>query len=159
MAEGRDPLVKVKAVSVNPVDTKIGQQRAPAEGEVGVLGWDAAGLVAAVGAGVTLFKPGDKVWYAGAITRPGTNSQCHLVDDRLTGPTSRPATRARVTRLGAHHVIDHGQPLAEEIRRLGLPPAHDVASLNESARHVDDIVALRAPQGKLALIGDPAGST
>ncbi|GAB2875445.1 zinc-binding alcohol dehydrogenase family protein [Pseudoduganella ginsengisoli] len=82
---GRDLLVEVKAVSVNPVDTKIRRNVAPAEGQAKVLGWDAAGIVKAVGPDVTLFKAGDEVWYAGDLTRPGTNSELHLVDERIVG--------------------------------------------------------------------------
>jgi len=82
---GHDILVKVEAVSVNPVDTK---QRAPnpkVEATPRVLGYDAAGTVAAVGPEVTLFKPGDEVYYAGDVTRPGSNSELQLVDERIVG--------------------------------------------------------------------------
>jgi zinc-binding alcohol dehydrogenase family protein len=78
---GRDLLVKVDAVSVNPVDYK---QRKQATGSR-VLGWDAAGTVEAVGSECTLFKPGDAVYYAGDVTRPGCNSEFHLVDERIVG--------------------------------------------------------------------------
>jgi len=222
-ARGRDLLVAVKAVSVNPVDVKVRANMAPAEGQAKVIGWDAAGIVQAVGPDVTLFKPGDEVWYAGSLTRPGTNSELHLVDERivgrkpatlgyaqaaalpltsitawellferlqltrehsqgksllvvgaaggvgsilvqlarqLTGVTiigtaSRPDTADWITRLGAHHVIDHSQPLDQEIRRLGLPPVDYVASLNQSDQHWAAIAELVAPQGKVALIDDP----
>jgi zinc-binding alcohol dehydrogenase family protein len=224
-ATGRDLLVQVKAVSVNPVDTKIRKNVAPAEGELKVIGWDAAGVVQAVGPEVTLFKPGDEVWYAGSLTRPGTNSELHLVDERIVGykpknldfgkaaalpltaitawellferlevsrdmsvqgksllvigaaggvgsilvqlarqltgltvigTASRPETADWVRELGAHHVIDHSKPLDQEIRRLGLPPVTYVASLNQTEAHFPAIVELIAPQGKLALIDDPA---
>jgi zinc-binding alcohol dehydrogenase family protein len=82
---GRDLLVGVKAVSVNPVDTKMRVRVAPKAGETKVLGWDASGVVVAAGPGATLFKPGDQVWYAGSIARPGTNSELHLVDERIVG--------------------------------------------------------------------------
>ena len=222
-ALGRDLLVAVKAVSVNPVDVKVRANMAPAEGQAKIIGWDAAGIVQAVGPDVTLFKPGDEVWYAGSLTRPGTNSELHLVDERivgrkpatlgyaqaaalpltsitawellferlqltrehsqgksllvvgaaggvgsilvqlarqLTGVTiigtaSRPDTADWITRLGAHHVIDHSQPLDQEIRRLGLPPVDYVASLNQSDQHWAAIAELVAPQGKVALIDDP----
>jgi zinc-binding alcohol dehydrogenase family protein len=224
-ATGRDLLVRVKAVSVNPVDTKIRKNVAPAEGELKVIGWDAAGVVQAVGPEVTLFKPGDEVWYAGSLTRPGTNSELHLVDERIVGykpknldfgkaaalpltaitawellferlevsrdmsvqgksllvigaaggvgsilvqlarqltgltvigTASRPDTADWVRELGAHHVIDHSKPLDQEIKRLGLPPVTYVASLNQTEAHFPAIVELIAPQGKLALIDDPA---
>ena len=84
-AEGRDLLVKVIAVSVNPVDTKLRLGAAPEGGEWRVLGFDAAGVVEAVGPEVQDFKPGDAVFYAGSIARPGTNSEFHLVDERIVG--------------------------------------------------------------------------
>ncbi|WP_417273576.1 zinc-binding alcohol dehydrogenase family protein [Celeribacter halophilus] len=84
-ATGHDILVKVAAVSVNPVDVKVRQSR-PAEGDAPViLGWDAVGEVVETGEKVTQFKPGDKVWYAGAINRSGTNAEYHLVDARIVG--------------------------------------------------------------------------
>jgi len=85
-AAGRDLLVEVKAISVNPVDTKVRVRSQPAEGQTSVLGWDAAGIVKAVGPEVTGFKPGDAVFYAGAIDRPGSNAEFHLVDERIVGP-------------------------------------------------------------------------
>ena len=81
----RDLLVKVEAVSVNPVDTKRRADPAKTDSAPRVLGWDAAGTVAAVGAQVTLFKPGDAVYYAGDVTRAGSNSEFHLVDERIVG--------------------------------------------------------------------------
>ncbi|MEQ4451469.1 zinc-binding alcohol dehydrogenase family protein [Kosakonia sp. YIM B13605] len=80
-ASGHDLLVEVKAVSVNPVDTKV---RAGFNADAPrILGWDAVGVVTAVGEAVTLFQPGDEVWYAGALTRPGSNSEFQLVDERI----------------------------------------------------------------------------
>jgi zinc-binding alcohol dehydrogenase family protein len=79
---GHDLLVKVEAVSVNPVDTK---QRKAGSPTPRVLGWDAAGTVEAVGPDVTLFKAGDAVYYAGDVTRAGSNSEFHLVDERIVG--------------------------------------------------------------------------
>lgn len=224
VAQGRDLLVEVRAVSVNPVDVKIRRNVAPAAGSDKVLGWDAAGIVRAVGPEVTLFKPGDQVWYAGDLTRAGTNSALHLVDERIVGhkpvnldfaqaaalpltaitawellferlqvsrdkgqsgqsllvigaaggvgsilvqlarqltgltvigTASRPETAAWVRELGAHHVLDHSQPLQQEIARLGLPPVTYVASLNQTDQHWAAIAELVAPQGKVALIDDP----
>jgi zinc-binding alcohol dehydrogenase family protein len=83
-ASGRDLLVRVEAVSVNPVDTK----RRMAKDETAapmVLGWDAAGTVEAIGPDCTLFKPGDAVYYAGDVGRPGSNSEFQLVDERIVG--------------------------------------------------------------------------
>lgn len=84
-AAGRDLLVQVEAVSVNPVDTKIRANRPPADGGPAILGWDAAGTVVEVGESTERFEPGDTVWYAGAIDRPGTNAEFHLVDERIAG--------------------------------------------------------------------------
>ncbi|SEN93591.1 MULTISPECIES: zinc-binding alcohol dehydrogenase family protein [unclassified Pseudomonas] len=81
----RDLLVEVKAISVNPVDTKIRQNVQPEDGAAKVLGWDVAGVVKAVGNEVTLFKAGDKVFYAGSIARAGGNSELHVVDERIVG--------------------------------------------------------------------------
>ena len=226
VATGRDLLVEVKAVSVNPVDTKIRTSTAPAEGQTSkVLGWDASGIVKAVGPEVTLFKPGDRVWYAGSIARPGTNSELHLVDERIVGhapksldfaqaaalpltaitawemlfdrlglvpgkqpsektlliigasggvgsimvqlasrltsltvigTASRPETQAWIKELGAHHVIDHSQPIAEELQRIGFPAVDYIVSLTQTEAHIAQIVEAIAPQGKFGLIDDPA---
>ncbi|QEL23345.1 zinc-binding alcohol dehydrogenase family protein [Bosea sp. F3-2] len=86
VAGGRDLLVAVKAVSVNPADTKMRRRNQPAAGEAAVLGWDAAGIVEAVGPEVTRFRPGDAVFYAGAVDRLGSNAEFHLVDERIVGP-------------------------------------------------------------------------
>ena len=85
----RDLLVSVKAISVNPVDTKVRMRAAAGPGEIKVLGYDASGVVKAVGPEVKLFKPGDEVFYAGSIARPGTNSELHAVDERIAGPKPR----------------------------------------------------------------------
>ncbi|MDF2973875.1 MAG: Zn-dependent oxidoreductase, partial [Microvirga sp.] len=81
----RDLLVEIKAVSLNPVDTKVRMRAQPEAGGVKVLGFDAAGIVRAVGSEASLFRQGDEVFYAGAITRPGTNAEFHVVDERLVG--------------------------------------------------------------------------
>ena len=87
--EGHDMLVEVRAVSVNPVDTKRRRSEEP-QGGPRILGFDAAGVVRAVGPSCTLFQPGDEVFYAGVVTRPGSNAQLQLVDERIVGrkPTS-----------------------------------------------------------------------
>ncbi|VWX49527.1 zinc-binding alcohol dehydrogenase family protein [Novosphingobium sp. 9U] len=85
----RDLLVRVKAVSVNPVDVKVRASTAAPDCRPKILGWDAAGIVEAVGSDVTLFKPGDEVFYAGDISRPGTNAELHLVDERIVGHKPR----------------------------------------------------------------------
>ena len=81
----RDLLVEVKAISVNPVDTKVRLNMPPEGGNPKVLGWDVAGVVQAVGTDVSLFKPGDRVYYAGSIARAGGNSELHTVDERIVG--------------------------------------------------------------------------
>jgi len=83
--KGRDIRVAVKAISANPVDYKVRKRAAPPEGETKILGYDAAGVVDAIGPDVTLFKAGDEVFYAGSILRQGTNSEFHLVDERIVG--------------------------------------------------------------------------
>lgn len=82
---GRDLLVEVQAIAVNPVDTKVRKSATPPEGEYKVLGYDAVGIVCETGPDATLFRPGDAVWYAGAIDRPGSNAEFQLVDERLVG--------------------------------------------------------------------------
>ncbi len=90
LPEGRDILVNVKAVAVNPVDTKVRAPKDKVEETPRIIGYDASGVVEAVGPDVTLFKPGDEVYYAGDITRSGTNAEFHLVDERIVG--RRPAS-------------------------------------------------------------------
>jgi zinc-binding alcohol dehydrogenase family protein len=115
-ATGRDLLVKVEAISVNPVDTKIRKSADP-EGKDKVLGWDAAGTVVAVGPEVRRFKVGDAVWYAGALDRPGANSEFHVVDERLVGrkPSTLGAAEAAALPLTA---ITAWELMFE---RLGIP--------------------------------------
>ena len=91
-ARGRDLKVRVKAVSVNPVDVKVRAPKEPPQTPdpaPKVLGWDASGVVEAVGEEVTLFSPGDEVYYAGASVRPGCDSELHLVDERIVGRKPR----------------------------------------------------------------------
>ncbi|WP_233887507.1 zinc-binding alcohol dehydrogenase family protein [Paraburkholderia flagellata] len=220
----RDLLVEVHAVSVNPVDVKVRANVAPENGDAKVIGWDASGIVRAVGRDVTLFKPGERVWYAGTLLRPGTNSELHVVDERIVGSmprtlnfaeaaalpltsitawellfdrlkvpegtapsgdsllvigaaggvgsvlvqlarkltdltvigtASRPETSKWVSELGAHHVIDHTKPLSHELKRIGMEGVDYIASLNQTDRHFDEIVASINPQGNIALIDDP----
>jgi len=96
VATGRDLLVGVKAISVNPVDTKRRAPKEVVETTPKILGWDASGIVEAVGPDCTLFKPGDPVYYAGSIVRPGANCQFQLVDERIVGrkPASLPFAEA-----------------------------------------------------------------
>ncbi len=222
--QGRDLLVEVAAVSVNPVDTKIRKNVSPEPGQWKVLGWDAVGRVAAVGPDVTRFRPGDAVFYAGALDRPGANSEFHRVDERIVGrkpgtlgdaeaaalpltaitawemlfdrldvrrpvpgaanailivggaggvgsiaiqlvraltdltviaTASRPETRDWIEALGADHVVDHSQPLAEQVAALGIGQPAFVFSTTATDRHAAQIAELIAPQGRLGLIDDP----
>ncbi len=89
-ATGHDLLVEIRAISVNPVDTKVRRSAGPIEGEWRVLGWDAAGVVRAVGDKVSRFKAGDEVWYAGSLPRPGSNAEFNLVDERIV--SKKPAS-------------------------------------------------------------------
>lgn len=217
---GKDILVKVAAVSVNPVDTKLRRGMVGSEAEWNILGFDASGSIEAVGEEATQFKVGDEVYYSGSMIRPGTNSEYHLVDERIVGkkpaslshaeaaamplttitawealfdrlevarPTvqggnlilvvggaggvgsiaiqllraltdltiiataSRAETQEWVKELGAHHVIDHRQPMAPQIEALGLDAPGFVFSTNQSQQHLADIAELIAPQGRFSL--------
>ena len=94
LPSGRDLLVRVLAISVNPVDAKMRLRSAPQNGLHRVLGWDASGVVEDVARETTLFNRGDAVFYAGAIDRQGTNAEFHLVDERLVGPKPRSLSHA-----------------------------------------------------------------
>jgi zinc-binding alcohol dehydrogenase family protein len=95
----RDLLVAVRAVSVNPIDTKVRMRQQGSEAQPKILGFDCAGVVQDVGPEVTFFKPGDEVFYAGSILRPGTNAEFHLVDERLAGPKPRSLSFAEAAAL------------------------------------------------------------
>lgn len=101
--KGRDVRVAVKAISVNPVDFKVRKRAEPKAGDTKILGYDAAGVVDAVGPDVTMFKPGDTVFYAGSILRQGTNAEFHLVDERIVGrkPASLDFTQSAALPLTA----------------------------------------------------------
>jgi alcohol dehydrogenase len=118
---GHDLLVAVKAVSVNPVDTKVRMRTSEPQDPPRILGWDAAGIVQAVGSEVTLFEPGDEVFYAGDITRPGSNASHQLVDERIVGhkPKSLDFAHAVALPLTA---ITAWEALFE---RLGIDPESD----------------------------------
>jgi len=118
---GHDLLVRVEAVSVNPVDTKARMQRtggATGRGGEAILGWDAAGTVEAVGPAVSLFRPGDAVYYAGNIGRPGSNAELQLVDERIVGAIPRSldwadAAAVPLTAITAYEAL---------VERLGVDP-------------------------------------
>ncbi|WP_295955607.1 zinc-binding alcohol dehydrogenase family protein [Rhodoferax sp.] len=113
----RDLLVRVKAISVNPVDTKVRKNSAPAAGQAKVLGWDAVGTVEAIGSDVANFTVGDRVYYAGSIIRPGANSELHAVDERIVAraPTTlsdEQAAALPLTTITAYELL---------FDRLGVP--------------------------------------
>lgn len=220
----QDLLVEVQAIAVNPADTKVRASARLAPGTCRILGWDAMGRVRAVGSRVTGFKPGDSVFYAGAIDRPGSYAELQAVDARIVAhapatlgnedaaalpltaltawetlfdrlrvdqpvpgaahgivviggaggvgsmtiqlaraltnltviaTASRPETVEWVGKMGAHHVIDHRQPMAPQIEALGLGAPAFVFSTTHTDDYLADIVDLIAPQGRLALIDDP----
>lgn len=99
IATGRDLLVKVKAIAVNPVDYKIRQNVAPTDGEYKVIGWDAVGEVVATGEAATQFKPGDTVYYAGDLNRQGSNAEYQLVDERIVGNKPKSLSDAEAAAL------------------------------------------------------------
>jgi len=225
VASGFDLLVRVEAISVNPVDTKIRSPKPQVEAQPKVLGYDAAGVVEAVGENVTLFQPGDEVYYAGDVTRSGTNAQFHLVDERVVGrkpatldfaqaaalplttitawellfdrmpfsvdmegnirtlliiagaggvgsiaiqlarhagftviaTASRGETMAWCKEMGAHHVIDHRQPLATQLEALGYRQVDAVLNLADTDRYWEVIGEIIAPLGHVGLIVEPSG--
>ncbi|AOW16510.1 Zn-dependent oxidoreductase [Polaribacter vadi] len=111
-ATGRDILVEVKAISVNPVDYKIRANRPAPNENWSVIGWDATGIVTQVGEDVTLFKVGDEVWYAGDLTRQGSNAEYQVVDERIVGkkPSSLSFVEAAalpLTSLTAYEMLFH----------------------------------------------------
>ena len=123
----RDLLVRIRAVSVNPVDTKVRRGVAPPEGGLRVLGYDAAGVVEAIGPRVTRFRPGDEVFYAGSRIRPGTNAELHCVDERIVGrkPCTLDFAQAAAMPLTA---ITAWEALFDRLGlRLGSP--HDAGTL------------------------------
>lgn len=217
----RDLLIAVRAVSVNPVDTKV--RNGMATSEPRVLGYDAVGRVEAVGDEVSLFKVGDEVFYAGSLIRPGSNAEFQLVDERIVGhkprslddahaaalpltaitawellfdrfgieekggkgqsllligagggvgsilvqlarqltdvtvigTASREETKTWVAELGAHHVIDHTQPLAPQLEALGIDSVDYAIGLTHTDAYYEQLVEIIRPQGKFAFIDDP----
>ncbi|GGG13501.1 NADPH:quinone reductase [Paenibacillus albidus] len=118
---GRDLLVEVKAISVNPADLGMRENNNYEEGAPKILGWDVAGIVEQVGPECQLFKPGDEIYYAGSVARPGGNSEFHLVDERIVGNkpksldfaqaaalplTSITAWEGLFDRLGINHSVE-----------------------------------------------------
>ncbi|WP_313196870.1 zinc-binding alcohol dehydrogenase family protein [Rhizobium sp.] len=119
-AKGRDLLVEIRAISVNPVDTKTRKNAVLEPGQYKVLGYDAAGVVKAVGPDVKLFKPGDEVYYAGAINRQGTNAEFHLVDERIVGPKPKTlsfeqAAALPLTAITAYETLFHRMRVQDKV--------------------------------------------
>ncbi|CAG2532587.1 zinc-binding alcohol dehydrogenase family protein [Maribacter dokdonensis] len=111
-ATGKDILVEVKAISVNPVDYKIRANRPAPDGKWSVIGWDATGVVKEIGEDVSLFEVGDEVWYAGDLNRQGSNAEYQLVDERIVGkkPASLSFAEAAalpLTTLTAYEMLFH----------------------------------------------------
>ncbi|HEU5072033.1 MAG TPA: zinc-binding alcohol dehydrogenase family protein [Verrucomicrobiae bacterium] len=222
----RDLLVEIQAISVNPVDAKIRSGGGPGrpDGQLQILGWDAAGVVKAVGSKVMLFKPGDEVYYAGDVGRPGCYAELQCVDERIVGrkpaslsfaeaaalplttitaweclfdrmkiprnpsspgsllviggaggvgsiatqlarqltgltviaSASRPETQAWCREMGAHHVVDHRQPLAAQVKTIVPGGVNYVLALTKTEEHFDEIIAAMAPQSAMALIENVA---
>jgi len=98
-ASGRDLLVKIKAIAVNPVDYKIRQNSSAESNTPKVIGWDAVGEVVATGEKVAQFQPGDVVYYAGDLTRPGSNAEFQLVDERIVGSKPKSLSNAEAAAL------------------------------------------------------------
>lgn len=150
---GRDLLVRVRAVSVNPVDTKVRRRAVPEAGAWKVLGFDAAGEVVAAGPEARLFKPGDAVFYAGSIARQGTNAELHLVDERIVGrkPASLDWTEAAALPLTAITAwemlfdrLEVQRPVPDAARAvLVIGGAGGVGSMAvQLARHLTDLTVL-----------------
>ena len=106
-ATGKDILVEVKAISVNPVDYKIRANRPAPDGKWSVIGWDATGVVKEVGEDVSLFKVGDEVWYAGDLNRQGSNAQYQLVDEKPASLSFAEAVALPLTTLTAYEMLFH----------------------------------------------------
>lgn len=117
-ANGQQLLVQVKAISVNPVDTKVRSPKEKIEEAPRILGWDVAGIVEQVGSECSLFQPGDEVYYAGSIIEPGCNSEYHLVDERIVGHKPKSLSFAEAAALPLT-TITAWEALFE---RLGISP-------------------------------------
>ena len=97
--QSRELLVKVNAIAVNPVDTKMRSPQDKVEDTPRILGWDAAGVVESVGPDAELFKAGDEVFYAGSFTKPGCNSEFHIVNEQIVGTKPKSVDFAQAAAL------------------------------------------------------------
>jgi zinc-binding alcohol dehydrogenase family protein len=150
----RDLLVQVKAISVNPVDTKVRMRRAGTREAPVILGWDAAGIVEAVGSEVGLFKKGDEVYYAGDITRPGSNAEFLLVDERIVGRKPKSLDFAAAAALPLT-TITAWESLFDRLKiRIGKQPTDDAILIIGAAGGVGSIaVQLARRLTNLTVIG------
>jgi len=222
--QGHDLLLRVQAVSVNPRDMKSRMTMEASPEKPVVLGYDASGVVEAVGPDCTLFRPGDAVMYAGVLDRPGSNAELQLVDERIVGhkpasldhaaasslpltaltayemlfdrmriprdgesagnvllviggaggvpsiaiqlarvltqvtvvaTASRPESAAWVRECGAHHVVDHSQPLPPQMESLSAGPCPWIFSTHTDTARWAEMAQILAPQGSIGLIDDP----
>ncbi|MBM3482037.1 MAG: zinc-binding alcohol dehydrogenase family protein [Alphaproteobacteria bacterium] len=219
----RDLLVRVAAVAINPVDWKVRTRFPLPAGETRILGWDACGTVEAAGAGVRRFRPGDQVYYAGSLVRPGSNAEFQAVDERIVGrkpkslsvaeaaalplttitawellfdrlgvvrgggrgqsllvvggaggvgsiliqlareltqltiiaTASRPETIQWCQQFGAHKVIDHTKPMADQQKTIGISQVELIAALTETEQHFPVLADVLKPQGRICVIDDP----
>ncbi|WP_191561496.1 zinc-binding alcohol dehydrogenase family protein [Metabacillus idriensis] len=219
---GKDLLVEIKAISINPVDTKVRSPKDKVEEEAKILGWDASGIVVEAGKECTDFKPGDEVFYAGSITRQGTYSEYHLVDERIAGKkpqslsyaeaaalpltaitayeglferllidpsnkqqnrgksiliiggaggvgsiaiqlanwagltviatASRAETEEWVKNYGADQVINHHNPLKDELNRIDMKEVDYIFCLNNTDQHWEGMSEVIKPQGMICSI-------
>lgn len=221
----RDLLVRVHAIALNPIDTKVRMRRAPEATKPGILGWDAAGVVEAVGEEVTRFAPGDEVYYAGDITRDGCNAQYQCVDERIVAhkphsldhpqaaalplttitaweglfdrmgfsadhpklnegksiliiggaggvgsmaiqlasriagltviaTASRENSAAWCREMGAHHVINHQQPLFAQLKEIGVGEVDAIYNCADVDLYWKAMAEAIRPQGKICAIVD-----
>jgi NADPH:quinone reductase len=206
------------------VDTKIRAGGGPGrpDGQLQILGWDAAGIVKEIGNAVSLFRPGDEVYYAGSVDRAGSYAELQCVDERIVGrkprtlgfaeaaalplttitawemlfdrlrldksaegsllivggaggvgsiatqlarqltrlkiiaTASRPETVQWCQRMGAHHIIDHRQPLADQVKAIMPGGVNCALALTKIEDHFDQLIEAMAPQSAMALIENPA---
>ena len=145
-----DLLVRVQAVSVNPIDTKVRRTAAPPAGQPRVLGWDAVGTVQALGPQASGFAVGDRVYYAGAINRPGSNSQFQLVDERIVGhmPASldfAPAAALPLTAITAWELLFDRLQISRDRNLTGksLLVIGAAGGVGPAARHGPSLIHIR----------------